>query len=360
MMSKQSNKGNVRALSTAMIILASVIVISILLLTVKVSPLTAFGALISGAFGSKLGIINTIVKASPICLCALAVAVAKQAGIFNIGVNGQMTIGALATAVVGVYLKGVPAIIHIPLCLLAGMLGGMLYASIPAIAYIKKKITLIVIFLLMNTMANLIVTWLIFVYLKDPNSMATATYRIQRSAQLPNLMVSPTRLSIAFIITLVVCVIIYLFFYKTTAGYELRVTGLNRQAAIYSGINVNKYLGSSLIIGGALGGLAGGLEILGLYYRMYNGELPSYGFDGIPIAILANNNPIGIIIGSIIFGAIRVGSSTLQVKTGVTSKLVDVIQGVLICFIALEYLFQFFSGKIIEKIGKIMKKEAVK
>ena len=342
-------------LSSFLIIFAAFLLISLLLVAIGVSPLKTFGALLKGAFGSKLGIINTITKAVPICLCALGVAVAKQAGIFNIGINGQMIIGSLGTVIVAVYLKGLPPVIHITLSLLAGMIAGMLYAAIPTFGYLWRKINMLVLCLIMNTMAIKIETWLIFAYLKDPDALTNSTYRIQQSANLPNIIRVPARLNIGFIIALVVSVIFYIYFYKTTAGYELKAVGLNRNAAIYAGINANKYIASSLLLGGALAGLAGGIEILGTYYRLYVGFSPAYGFDGIPIAILSGNNPIGIIIGSIIFGALRVGSSNMQVKVGVSSELVDVIQGVLICFIALEYIFKFISGKI---LSIKLKKEA--
>lgn len=343
------------ALTTILILFSAFVVISILLLCIGVSPLSTFGALFKGAFGSKLGLINTIQKAVPICLCALGVAVAKQAGIFNIGINGQMIIGSIASVITAVYIKGLPTAIHVPLCLIAGMLGGALYALIPTLGYLWRRLNILVLCLLMNTMAVKIETWLIYAYFKDPNALTNSTYRIQASSNLPNLVRTPARLNIGFIIALIVSAIMYIYFYKTTSGFELRAVGLNNNGAKYAGINTKKYISSSLLIGGALAGLAGAIEVLGTYYRLYVGFSPAYGFDGIPISLLSGNNPIGIIIGSIVFGALRVGSSTMQVKVGVSSELVDVIQGVLICFIALEYLFKFASNKL---LGKIHHKEA--
>jgi len=347
-------------LSPLFIILSAVLVITLLLLSIGVSPIGTFGALINGAFGSGIGLINTLTKAVPICLCALGVAVARQAGIFNIGINGQMIIGALGTVVAGVYLEGLPAIVHVPLSLLAGMACGMLYSLLPTMIYIRKKINLIVIFLLMNTMATKINTWLLFAYLRDPSSTSTATYRVQNSALLPTLITAPGRLNIGVVIALAISAAMYVYFYKTTAGYELRCCGQNQQASTYAGIKATRYISSSLLLGGALAGLAGGIEVLGTYFRLYDGFSPAYGFDGIPIALLAGGNPIGIIVGSIAFGALRVGSSNMQVKMGVSSELVSVVQGVLICFIALEYLFRFISGKLVSPRQSKKKEEKVK
>lgn len=222
------------ALTTILILFSAFVVISILLLCIGVSPLSTFGALFKGAFGSKLGLINTIQKAVPICLCALGVAVAKQAGIFNIGINGQMIIGSIASVITAVYIKGLPTAIHVPLCLIAGMLGGALYALIPTLGYLWRRLNILVLCLLMNTMAVKIETWLIYAYFKDPNALTNSTYRIQASSNLPNLVRTPARLNIGFIIALIVSAIMYIYFYKTTSGFELRAVGLNNNVSVHS------------------------------------------------------------------------------------------------------------------------------
>lgn len=346
------------ALTPMLIILAAFLFISILLLAIGMNPLTTYGSMISGAFGSGMGLINTITKTVPICLCAMGVAIARQAGIFNIGLNGQMMVGAVGTVIAGVYLKGLPMIVHVPLALLAGMLFAVVYALFPTIAYIKRGVNLIVIFILTNNMANKLITWAIFSFLRDPESQSNATYRVENSAILPNLLTKPGRLNIGVLIMLVIVVIMYIYSYKTTSGFEMRACGSNRIAAEYAGINSARYLSSSLLIGAALAGLAGGIEVLGTYYRLYDGFSPAYGFDGIPIALLSGGNPIGIVIGSFVFGALRVGSANMQIKVGVSSELVSVIQGVLICFIALEYIFRFAAGKIVSGKSRHRKEAA--
>ena len=227
------------------------------------------------------------------------------------------------------------------------MLFGVLYALLPSVAFVKRKINLLVIFLLMNTIANKLVTWVIYTQLNDPNQQSTATYKILSSAKLPYILTSPAKLNIGVMIALFAACILYIYFYKTTSGFEMKTCGLNRTAADYAGIQTSRYQLLALLAGGALAGLAGGIEVLGTYHRLYDGFSPAYGFDGIPIALLVNGNPVGIIIGSIIFGALRVGSTSMQIATGVSSDLVDVILGTLITFIALEYIFRFASGKIV-------------
>lgn len=340
-------------LSPAMIIAAAMVLISILLIAIGVNPLAAIGSLIKGAFGSPRGIINTISKSVPICLSAFAVAFAKKVGVFNIGVEGQLIMGAIGSAIAGIYLTGLPAAIHLPLSILCGMLCGVLYAAIPTHMYVKKQTNLMVLFIMMNNLAKLLCTYVIMVYIKDSASMTTASLPIQESAYLPDILTSPAKLNIGVLILLAVGICIYIFFYKTVWGYEMTVCGLNRGTASYSGIPTKKYITMGLLIGGALAGLAGSIEVQGTYYRLYDGFSPGYGFDGIPIALLANNNPLFMFIGSILFAALRVGSNTMQIEQGVPSELVSVIQGILITLIACEYIIHYLSGKLLSR-----KKEA--
>lgn len=336
-------------MSPFMIILIAMVFVSLLLFMVNANPFAAYGSLIKGAFGSPRGIINTINKSVPICLSALAVAFARKAGIFNIGVEGQLIFGAMGSAIAGIYLQGLPAFIHVPVSLISGMLAGMLYAFLPAQMFVKRNVNLLVIFIMMNSLASNFSTFVIKSLIYDPVSMTTASLPILESAKLPNLISSPSRINIGIIILLVIASLIYIYFYKTVYGYELTACGLNRGTAKYSGINTKRYLLIALVAGGALGGLAGGIEVQGTYYRLYDGFSPGYGFDGIPIALLSNGNPISMFIGSILFAALRVGSNTMQIEHGIPSEIVSVIQGTLVTLIACEYIVRFISKKIITK-----------
>jgi len=340
-------------LSPCLIILFAMAFVSILLVAIGANPFAVFKSLIQGAFGTPRGLISTISKSVPICLSAFAVAMAKKVGIFNIGVEGQLVVGALGSAIVGIYVKGLPMIIHLPLALLGGILFGMLYALIPTWMFIKRGVNLLVVFIMMNNLAKLFSTFVIISLINDPSSMSTASLPIQESAHLPNLITSPGKLNISIFILLAVVLVIYIVFYKTVCGYEMSVCGLNREAANYSGINTGKYLTWALLIGGALAGLAGAIEVQGTYYRLYDGFSPGYGFDGIPIALLSNGNPLFMFVGSILFAALRVGSNTMQIDQGVPSEIVSVIQGTLVTLIACEYFIKYLSGKMIMK-----KKEA--
>lgn len=333
-------------LSPVIIILLSLVISSVLIVSVGANPLNAYAQLFIGAFGSKASLINTINKAVPICFAGFAVAIAKKAGIFNIGVEGQLIMGAFGSVITGIYLKGLPPIIHIPLALGGGMLFGALYALIPSILYVKRNVNLLVVFIMMNNIAKLLLTYLVVDPFAGDNKMITATNEVEKSAMLPYLIERPSRLSIGILIVIAAAVIIWIYMNKTVFGYEMQRCGNNREAARYAGIKVTRYLLGALLIGGALGGLAGGVEILGNYHRLYDGFSPGYGFDGIPIALLVNGNPLGVIIGSVLFGALRVGAINMQTKAGVSSEIVSVIQGILVCLIACEYMIRFaVSGR---------------
>lgn len=332
-------------LSPLVIIAITLVFTSVLMLSIGANPLHAYYQLLKGAFGSPSGIINTINKAVPICFAGFAVAVGKKAGIFNIGVEGQLVFGALGSALAGIYLQGLPAFIHIPVSLLAGMLFGMLYALIPSALYVGRGVNLLVIFIMMNNIVNLLITYFVIGPFAGKNNMITATEPIQKSAELPCIITKPNRLSVGIFIVIIVAVLLWFYMNKTTSGYELRACGDNRQAAKYAGISVKGYLFSALMMGGALAGLAGGVEVLGNYHRLYDGFSPGYGFDGIPIAMLANGNPVGVIVGAILFGALRVGSINMQTKAGVSSQIISVIQGVLITLIACEYIIRAMLTK---------------
>lgn len=327
------------------LILMTFVVSGFMILFIGKNPFTAFGSLFSGAFGNLGAIINTINKAIPICFAAFAVAISQKGGTFNIGVEGQLLFGAFGSAIAGIYLVGLPPMIHIPLTLLAGMICGALWTLIPAVLFVKRGLNLIVIFLLMNSIAAFFVQYLVLEPFASKNALIPSTESILDSAKLPYLISSPNRLSTAIIIVFIVAIFLYIFMYKTTIGYEMRVVGKNKFAAKFAGIKVKNYIFASLIMSGMLAGICGSIEVMGNHHRLYNGFSPGYGFDGIPIALLARGNPVGVILGSLLFGALRTGSLNMQAEAGVTDEIISVIQGLLIVFIAGEYIVRYLFNR---------------
>ena len=336
----------IHALTTVLLLAIAVLVLCVVLLLSGNNPILVLQALAVGAFGSPAKIINVLNKTVPICFAGLSVGLARQGGIFNIGVEGQLVFGALGSTIVGIYFTGLPAWLHIPLSFLGGMLFGAVFALLPTAMFLKWRVNLLVVFILLNNIASKLITYFVIVVIGDPTAMTTSSLPIQESAYLPNFLTSPGRLNIGIFVMLALCAILYFFYYKTTAGFQMKAVGLNRTAAAYSGLSVNRYLFLVLVLGGAIAGLAGSVEVMGTYHRLYDGFSPGYGFDGIPIALLANGNPIGIIIGSILFAALRVGSLSVQLEMGVSSEIVSVIQGILIVLIACEYILKYAATKL--------------
>ena len=328
-------------LTPLVIICMAFLFASVQILSAGFNPVAAFYHLFAGAFGTKASLINTINKAVPIAFAGFAVALSKKAGIFNIGIEGQLIFGAFGSVLPGIFLKGLPAVIHIPVCLLSGMLFGAAYALLPTLLFVKRGTNLMVMGIMMNNIASLVITYLIVGPFAGKNATVSSTEMVEESAFLPYIITKPNKLSIGILIVFTVAFLMWLFINKTSIGYELKMCGANRQAALYSGIKVTFYMTAALLLSGALGGLAGGVEILGNYHRMYDSFSPGYGFDGIPIALLTGGNPIGVIAGALLFGALRVGAMKMQTQVGVSTEIITVIQGTLVVLIACESLIRF-------------------
>lgn len=334
------------------LLLLSLLLAALLILLIGKNPIHAFSALFIGAFGSFDAIINTINKSVPICIASFAVGIASKVGVFNIGVEGQLLIGAFGATIAGIYITGLPSILHIPICILSGMLFGALWSLLPAILYIKRGTNLLIANILMNSVATLMLTFLIMGPFAGPVVVVPSTAQIQPTAELPLLIDSSSKLSIAVLIMLLTAFLLHTYLYKTTSGFELRAVGANRYATGYVGINVKKYVLFALLAGGMLSGLAGSLEILGNYHLLYDSFSPGYGFDGIPIALLANGNPYICIVGGLLFGALRAGSQNMQIITGVNKEIVTVIQGLLVTLIGAEFMVRYFMKKMpFRKVG---------
>ena len=324
-----------------LLIFLALLIAAFMIMAIGKNPLTAYKALFEGAFGSVSGIINTLNKAVPICMCAYAVSISQKGGTFNIGVEGQLLIGAAACTLVGIYAGGLPSWLHILLSLAAGMAAGMIWCLIPAVLYIRRGVSLLVIFLLMNSIADFLLQYIVLDKFASSNALVPATEAIAEGAWLPYLITRPNKLSAAVLIVLLCAVILYWFYRKTIAGFEMKATGLNARAAMVSGIHTKYYMFMSLMAGALLAGLGGALEIMGNHHRLYTDFSPGYGYDGIPIALLSGGNPVAAVLGSILFGALRAGSINMRAMSGVSDDIVSVIQGLLILLVSCQYIINY-------------------
>ncbi len=204
---------------------AALLTSGILMILIGKNPILAYSSLVQGSFGSLSAVINTLNKAIPISFAAFAILISQRGGTFNIGVEGQLLFGALGSAVAGIYLQGLPALIHIPVSILCGMAFAILWCLVPAILFIKKGLNLIVIFLLMNSIATFIVQYFILEPLASKNALVPSTESILDSAKLPYLIRSPNKLSVAILMVIGIAILLYFLINKTTFGYEMRAVG---------------------------------------------------------------------------------------------------------------------------------------
>ncbi|OUN86683.1 ABC transporter permease [Gemmiger sp. An50] len=308
------------------------------------NPIEAYGALWRGAFGTGIAFTVTLGKAVPVMLTGLAVAIAFRCSVFNIGAEGQLLIGAMCAALVGAYVH-LPMVLHLPLTILASMVGGMIWAFFPAVLKLKGNVNVVISTIMFNYIAQYLISYLILGPFKGPGeSPATAT--IDKTAQLPDLLPKPYVLNLGFVLALVAVVAVYIILNRTSLGYEMRAVGFNPNASRTNGINVNRNMFLALLISGALAGLAGGIEVTGSLDKIVNNFSANYGFNGIPVALMAHNNPFAIIFSALLIGAMRSGSAMMQSSAGISKNMVDVIQGLIIVFLCAEHVIRYYIKRM--------------
>lgn len=326
----------------------------IMLISNPGSALQGFATIIVGPFSKAKDIGNIFAFATPIILTGLSVGFAFKTGLFNIGASGQFTLGAFAAIFVGVKFTGLPPITHITLALLASAVAGALWALIPGLLKAYRNVHEVVSTIMMNYIGMYLTVYMVreLVY----NEAKNESLPIAASAKLPKFFLDDlfgrSSVNIGIFIAFLVAFIIYLILYKTTFGYELRAVGLNRDSAKYAGINENVKIVSSMAIAGALAGLGGGLLYLGGGSHIeVVASLLTEGFDGIPVALLANSNPIGIIFSGLFIAYIKVGGFVVQ-GYGFAPEIINIIVSAIIYFSALSILFKKQIKAVLKNFGK--------
>ncbi len=321
-------------------IIAALLVGSLLILSSGHNPIDAYYALFEGAFFEYYGIASTLVKMSPLILVGLAVTVPLRAGQFNIGAEGQIYMGALFATWAALYLPAMPGWLHISICSLTGALGGALWALIPAYLKAYHRINEIIITLLMNYVAINIVSY----FVSGPMMAEDAPYpysdEIPEALNLPHIM-ERTDAHVGVIVGLGMAVVLYFVFQRTTLGFSFATVGRNPLAARYAGISVKRNIIGAFLIGGALAGLAGTFEVLGLKYRLFHLFSPGYGFDGVVITFLSGANPLFVVLAATFLGGLRAGAGVMQRAVGVDTTAVEAIQGLVVIFVATGLAFHY-------------------
>ena len=277
---------------------------------------------------------ESLVVSTPYIFAGLAVALGFRAGLFNIGAEGQLYIGAAATVTAAIFLKGLPAIVHIPISLLAGFIGGGLWGFIPGLLKATTGGHEVINTIMMNYIAFRLSEFLLRGPLKNPDGYTPVSAPIEESAKLLRLFKSPIRFHIGFFIALIVAYLVYLLLFKTTWGYTLRTVGANPRAAKYAGMNIVQTTVMAMVISGGLAGLAGANEVLGVNHNLALAFSSGYGFDAIALALLGKSNPVGVVFSAIMFGFLRNGAIQMQLSAGIPIDIISVLQAFILAFIA--------------------------
>ena len=319
------------------------------------NPVDGYVGLVAGIFGDLYYFGETLRAMTPLVFSGLAFAFAFRTGLLNIGVEGQVIVGWFAAVIVGISWDA-PGVIHLPTALMAGALAGALWAFVPGILKATLQVHEVIVSIMMNYIALHVVNHLIRnVFLDTGQRTALVPDSASLSSEWLSEITDFSRLHYGFLIAIFAAVVMWFILWKTKKGFEFRSVGYNKNASLYSGMNVSANIASSMSISGAFAGLAGAVSGLGTYgYIEIFSDFTHLGFDGIAVALLGNSSSVGIIFSAFLFGGLSEGSSNMQAAAGVAPELVDIIIALIIFFVASSYLIRWIYGRVerLKKEGK--------
>jgi ABC-type uncharacterized transport system permease subunit len=328
-------------------VLAAFVVGGVVVWLIGDSPFETYRLLIGSAFSWPDGIGYTLFYATPLIFTGLAVAVAFRCGLLNIGAEGQLYIGAFAAAWIGIKFGGASGWILLPLCCLAAILAGAFWGASPGVLKARFGSHEVINTIMLNFIAVALVSYFTQYHYKVPGDPIMETTTIGPGAHIARLgrfipgLPERIPLNLAFILALICCVLVYVLLWKTKWGYEIRATGTNPSAAEYGGISIRKQIILAMAISGSLAGMVGINEVLGYRYRYYDGFSANYGFVGIAVALLGRNHPVGVFLAALLFAILLRGGIFVDAYTVHVSKdIVDMLQGIVIVFVAAEAVFR--------------------
>lgn len=301
-------------------------------MAVGVNPLAAYAAMFQGAFGNANNIGETLVKTIPILLTGLAAAVAFRAGFWNIGAEGQLYVGALGATIVGLQARSLPPLAAVTLTLLGGIVAGALWGAIPGMLKGRFGTSEAINTIMMNFIAVQLVGYSVYGPMRQGVGQVPESDPIATTAHLP-ILIPGTRLHTGFLVALAVMAGTAALLRSTVLGYRIRVVGANPEMARFGGLGVGLLISVAAAISGALAGLAGGIEVSGVHYRLIETISPGYGYLGIAVALLGRLNPWGVGIAAFFLAALVVGAGTMERAVRVPIPLIFVVQGLVILFI---------------------------
>jgi len=338
-------------------VIFALLVGAIVIMLIGEDPVFVYKTLFSNAIGNRDGWGNVLFRATPLIFTGLTVAFAFRCGLFNIGGEGQMYIGSFLAAWVGFTFTNLPAFMLIPLCILSAAAGGALWAAIPGILKAKTGVHEVIVTIMMNWIAASLTFFLVLKFKAPPTEAMIAagvkqmiphTSEIAQAARLPRLYTifkflnidfpAHNQVNMSFFIAIGVAILAYYILWKTNLGYEIRAVGYSPLAAEYGGISVAKNIVLAMVISGAFAGLVGTNEVMGYKYRWRQEIFSGLGFNGIAVALLGKNHPLGVVLAAILFGILNYGGSIVNIFTAgrIPRELIMVLQAVIVIFVVIS------------------------
>ncbi len=339
-------------------VLLALLVGAVMLIALGADPIRAYQALFEGAFGNTNAMADTLVRATPLLFVGVGICISFRGGVLNIGGEGQLIMGALAATLVAINMTWAPGWLIIVLALIFGFLGGALWGGIAGFLKARLDVNEILSTIMLNAIAVQLMNYLLAGPLIDPvqierGTRIPETARFPIASDLPRLV--PTRLHLGFALAIVLAFVVWILLWRTTIGYRIRAVGLNINAARFAGIPVGTYAMLALTLSGALAGLGGAVQVLGLHHRMFTdgsaaGFTGSAGFNGIVTALFGGLHPLGTIPSSIIFGGLLVGANKLQRTVQVPSSLAIALNGLIVIFVVATQIWRYRRIKRVDAI----------
>jgi simple sugar transport system permease protein len=311
--------------------LIALLIGALLIALSRINPITAYQAMLNGAFGGSRPLTETALKTIPLLIIGLGLSVAFKARIWNIGAEGQYFMGALLGSLVALNFAGLPAIMLIPAILLAGILGGAVWGLIPALLRTRRGLSEIISTLMLNYIAIFSVEYMARGPLKDPQGFLPESAQFVAAARLPTLF--GTRIHIGVLLALLLIPLIYVLIWHTPLGFRLRAIGSRASVARFAGVNVESGIIFALLFSGALAGLTGIMEVSYLHSRLKGTISGGYGFTAILVALLGRLHPLGIFFAAIFFAALSIGAESMHTLTDLPATLADAIQALMVLFV---------------------------
>lgn len=336
-------KGTVFNLTAPLIsLLLAGLVSSVIVLALGENPFHIGSVMLSGSLGSLRSLANTLEEATPLIFTGLCFALAMRCGLFNIGGEGQLVVGAFAAAWVGVKVTGLDPVSHVLLCVAIAGMAGAAWAGLAGALRVRFGAHEVITTIMLNYLAFILTNYLVgHPYFKKIGQIPQ-TEDVHPTAMLPALtfIYKYTRLNLGFVLALVVVLAVFLLLERTRFGFELKAVGINASASKASGISVGRSMVMAMALAGLLAGMAGAERVLGVHKHFVSPFPFGYGFAGIAVALLGRTHPLGVLIAGVFFGALASGGAQVDMETRIPRELVTVIQAIVIIFVACEYLIK--------------------